>query len=84
VIDSGVGISIEDQKKLFTRFFRTDDTYVRQQSGTGLGLSITKSLVEMHGGKIWVESQPGAGSTFSFTLPLPPGQKPAGASRVEH
>ncbi len=72
IIDNGVGISEEDQKKLFTRFFRTGDTYVRQQSGTGLGLSITKSLIEMHGGKIWVQSELGKGSTFSFSLPLFP------------
>jgi PAS domain S-box-containing protein len=74
VVDTGVGISEEDQEKLFTRFFRAGDEYVREQSGTGLGLSITKSLVEIHGGQIWVESEPGAGTTFSFTLPLPAGQ----------
>jgi PAS domain S-box-containing protein len=73
VADTGVGVSEEDREKLFTRFFRADDTAVRQQPGTGLGLNITKSLVELHGGKIWVESEPGQGSTFSFTLPLPAG-----------
>jgi PAS domain S-box-containing protein len=73
VIDTGVGIAKEDQEKLFTRFFRAEDSQVRQQPGTGLGLSITKSLVEMHGGKIWVDSKPGTGTTFSFTLPLPAG-----------
>ncbi|NLE43368.1 MAG: response regulator [Chloroflexi bacterium] len=71
VKDSGIGISPVDQEKLFSRFFRADDTFVREQGGTGLGLSITKSLVEMHGGKIWAESKLGQGSTFSVLLPLP-------------
>jgi signal transduction histidine kinase/DNA-binding response OmpR family regulator len=73
VIDTGVGISEEDQAMLFTRFFRAEDTDIRQQPGTGLGLNITKSLVEMHGGEIWVESEPGKGTQISFTLPLPAG-----------
>jgi PAS domain S-box-containing protein len=71
VIDTGVGISAEDQEKLFSRFFRAEDEFVRAQPGTGLGLNITQSLVQMHGGKMWVQSEPGVGSTFSFTLPLP-------------
>jgi signal transduction histidine kinase len=71
VIDTGVGISLQDQQNLFTRFFRSEDPFVREQSGTGLGLNITQSLIEIHGGTIWVESEPGVGSTFSFTLPLP-------------
>jgi PAS domain S-box-containing protein len=73
VADTGVGISPEDREKLFTPFFRAADQAVRQETGTGLGLSITRSLIEMHGGAIWVDSQPGFGSTFSFTLPLPAG-----------
>jgi PAS domain S-box-containing protein len=73
VADTGLGISGSDQEKLFTRFFRARDTMVRQQAGTGLGLNITQSLIELHGGDIWVESEPGKGSTFSFTLPLPAG-----------
>lgn len=73
VTDTGVGIIQEDREKLFTRFFRAEEAMVRQQPGSGLGLNITKSLVELHGGKIWVESEPGRGSTFSFTLPLPVG-----------
>jgi PAS domain S-box-containing protein len=79
VADTGVGISSEDQEKLFTRFFRAEDAAVRQQPGTGLGLNITKALVEMHGGQIWVESEPGVGSTFTFTLPLPAGLVKAAA-----
>ncbi|MBN1659302.1 MAG: response regulator, partial [Anaerolineae bacterium] len=73
VIDTGLGISAEDQQKLFNRFFRAQDNRIRQQTGTGLGLNITKSLVEMHGGEILVKSEQGKGSTFSFTLPLPAG-----------
>jgi len=68
--DNGIGISEEDQSRIFTRFFRVDNSLTRKTGGTGLGLSITKSLVEMQGGKIWVESIPGEGSTFSFTIPL--------------
>ena len=73
VEDTGIGISEEDMQHLFSRFFRADDTEVRQQPGTGLGLNISQLLVEMHGGEIWAESTPGEGSTFSFTLPLPAG-----------
>ena len=70
VTDTGIGIAPQDQEKLFTRFFRADHPGVRRVAGTGLGLSIAKSIVEMHGGRIWVESQLGEGSTFSFTLSL--------------
>jgi PAS domain S-box-containing protein len=73
VIDTGVGISLEDQDKLFTPFFRADEQAVRQETGSGLGLTITKSLVEMHGGEMRVASKPGKGSTFTFTLPRPAG-----------
>jgi len=70
VKDTGVGISEEDQAKLFTKFFRSADPAVREVPGTGLGLSITKSLIELHGGQIWVESQVGQGTTFAFTVPV--------------
>lgn len=73
IIDTGVGISAADQERLFTPFFRAENSVVREQTGTGLGLSITKLLVDRHGGEIWVKSEPGQGSTFSFTLPLPAG-----------
>jgi signal transduction histidine kinase len=74
VRDSGIGISPEDQAKLFTKFFRSGDPAVREVPGTGLGLSITKSLIELHGGEIWVESQLGRGTTFAFTVPVAPAQ----------
>lgn len=70
VADTGIGISQENQQKIFDRFFRADDPLVQETSGTGLGLPITASLVQMHGGQIWVESELGKGSTFTFTLPL--------------
>ncbi len=69
VVDTGPGILEEDQVKLFNKFYRA--TTVREhQDGVGLGLSITKNIVEAHGGTIWVESQVGRGTTFSFTLPV--------------
>jgi len=70
VIDTGVGMTPENQKRLFTKYFRADDPTVCSIPGTGLGLVITKSLVELHGGEIWVESEAGKGSTFSFTIPV--------------
>jgi signal transduction histidine kinase len=70
VADTGIGISLEDQKRLFEKFFRADDDFVREVGGTGLGLSIAKSIVELQGGEIWTESEPGRGSVFSFTLPV--------------
>ncbi len=69
VADTGVGIAPEDQPKVFDRFFRSDDSYVQEFAGTGLGLAIVKQLVQMHQGEIWLESQVGVGTTFSFTLP---------------
>jgi signal transduction histidine kinase len=73
VKDNGIGISTEDQGKIFQRFFRSDDSKAREAPGTGLGLNITKSLVEMQGGRIWFESQFRAGTTFHFTIPVAEG-----------
>jgi two-component system phosphate regulon sensor histidine kinase PhoR len=70
VADTGVGISAEDQSRIFERFYKADRS--RSGGGTGLGLSIARHLVEAHGGRIWVESTVGKGSTFYFTLPVSP------------
>ncbi len=70
VADTGLGISPEDQVKLFSQFFRSEDPAVRDQVGWGLGLHITKRLVEIQGGEMSVHSQVGQGSTFAFTLPV--------------
>ena len=68
VSDTGIGISAEDMPKLFEKFQQV--AYARKSGGTGLGLSISKGIVELHGGKIWAESQRGKGSKFSFTMPI--------------
>jgi len=73
VKDNGIGIGIEDQTKIFQRFFRSDDSKAREVPGTGLGLNITKSLVEMQGGRIWFDSEYRKGTTFHFTVPIAEG-----------
>jgi two-component system, NtrC family, sensor kinase len=70
VRDTGPGISAADRAKLFQQFQQADNAITRKKGGTGLGLAISKRIIEMHGGKIWVESQLGQGSTFAFTLPV--------------
>lgn len=70
VTDSGIGISDADKAKLFEKFWRSEEVAVRAQAGTGLGLFIVKEMVVRMGGKIWVDSVAGKGTTFSFTLPL--------------
>jgi len=77
VSDEGIGITPEEAERLFERFYRVDNGLARSTKGVGLGLYICKSLIEGHGGRIWVESNPGRGSTFAFILP-----RPAASERV--
>lgn len=70
VQDNGIGISTEDQDKIFQKHFRSDDSRVREVAGSGLGLHLAKSLVEMMGGRIWFESEFQKGTTFHFTIPV--------------
>ncbi len=72
VVDTGVGIPLKTQKRIFERFFRGEDPLVLATAGTGLGLAISKIMIEMHHGRIWFTSsgEPGRGSTFSFTIPV--------------
>ena len=70
VSDTGPGIAADDQERIFDEFHQVDGSSTRKKGGTGLGLSISKRIVEMHGGRIWVESKPGHGSTFRLTLPV--------------
>ncbi|MCM1987272.1 PAS domain-containing sensor histidine kinase [Methanococcoides seepicolus] len=72
VKDSGIGISPKDQAKLFDPFFQVDSSTTREYGGTGLGLTLVKKFVEMHHGNIWIESEIGKGSTFTFIIPTDP------------
>jgi signal transduction histidine kinase len=69
ISDTGIGIPPEEQERIFERFYQIESHLTRRHGGMGLGLSVAKSMVEMHGGQIWVRSKPGAGSTFAFILP---------------
>ncbi|MFN8595261.1 MAG: ATP-binding protein [Anaerolineae bacterium] len=69
VIDRGIGIPLEEQARIFERFYRVDDALSRRTQGSGLGLYLAKAVVDAHHGRIWVSSQPGQGSAFSFALP---------------
>ena len=69
VSDTGIGIAPEDQPKIFEEFRQVGSDYAHKVEGTGLGLTLAKKFVELHGGKIWVTSEVGKGSTFIFTLP---------------
>ena len=71
VSDTGIGIASEEQKRIFEEFYQVKSSIRDKTPGTGLGLPLTKNFIEMHGGRIWVESEgPGKGSRFTFTLPI--------------
>jgi signal transduction histidine kinase len=72
VRDTGIGIAPVDQATVFEEFRQVGGDYTRKHEGTGLGLTLTRKFVELHGGRIWLESEPGKGSTFTFTIPLRP------------
>lgn len=71
VADTGIGISSDDAERIFDRFYRANDSRVSAETGTGLGLTLAREVARLHGGNITVESEPGAGSTFILTIPLP-------------
>jgi signal transduction histidine kinase len=75
VMDHGIGIPAQDLPRVFDRFYQVESHLTRRYGGMGLGLSVAKSMIEMHGGHIWVESEEGKGSTFTFTIPVRPGKK---------
>ncbi|NPE29453.1 hypothetical protein HNV12_16135 [Methanococcoides sp. SA1] len=72
VSDNGIGIPKNKHDEIFETFKQADSSIAREYGGTGLGLAIVKNFVEMHGGDIWVESEVGKGSTFTFTIPIDP------------
>jgi signal transduction histidine kinase len=72
VSDTGVGIAPEDQELIFEEFRQVGTDYARKREGTGLGLALARKFVELHGGRLWVKSEVGRGSTFTFTLPVRP------------
>jgi two-component system phosphate regulon sensor histidine kinase PhoR len=74
VKDQGIGIPQDKLSRVFEKFERVDDRDTRQAGGTGIGLFLVKHLVERHDGQVWVESEPGQGSTFTFRVPLQPPQ----------
>jgi signal transduction histidine kinase len=80
ITDTGIGISVIDQEKIFDKFKQVGDMLKGKPKGTGLGLPICKKIIEHHGGRIWVESQLGKGSTFSFNLPYYNGTEELGSS----
>ena len=70
ISDTGYGIPEKEQEAIFEEFYRVANPINQEVKGTGLGLALVKHIIEAHKGKIWVESRPGKGSTFSFTLPI--------------
>ena len=84
VADTGIGIKPEDMEKIFTPFQQIGSVYTKMYAGTGLGLSLAKKLVELHGGSIWVESEFGKGSVFTFVIPIKQGIKEGGEHAEEN
>ncbi|MGZ9166660.1 MAG: sensor histidine kinase, partial [Anaerolineales bacterium] len=80
VMDDGVGIPAKDLPRVFERFFQVETHLTRRFGGMGLGLAVAKAMVELHGGRIWAESEEGKGSTFTFLLPTDRPQQPASFS----
>jgi signal transduction histidine kinase len=70
VADDGPGIAVDDQARIFERFYRSETTTPLRNEGAGLGLPIARAMVELHGGRLWVDSTPGEGTTFWIVLPL--------------
>jgi signal transduction histidine kinase len=75
VSDSGVGVRPEETEQIFQKFYQSSINKRQASRGSGLGLAIARHIVEAHGGKIWVESRPGEGATFIFTLPVRRGRE---------
>jgi len=71
VSDQGVGVSLDERSRIFERFYRGERERHRHTPGAGLGLYLAKAIVEAHGGRMWVESNPGGGTAFSFAIPRP-------------
>jgi signal transduction histidine kinase len=82
VVDTGIGIAPEDHQAIFEAFHRWSGDHARQQQGSGLGLALAKALVELHGGRMWLRSELGKGSTFHFTLPRTAGVRGAMTRRA--
>jgi signal transduction histidine kinase len=78
-----VGIPAKDLPHIFERFFQVESHLTRRHGGMGLGLSVAKSMIEMHGGRLWVESVEGKGSSFIFILPLDPAQIQTAATALK-
>jgi two-component system sensor histidine kinase VicK len=79
VKDQGMGLPQDELERIFTRFYRVDDALTRKTQGTGLGLYLADAIIKAHGGRIWAESKPGEGATFTFVLPR---EQPATPPRV--
>jgi two-component system sensor histidine kinase VicK len=80
VSDDGIGIPVKDLVRVFERFFQVESHLTRRYGGMGLGLAVARSMIELHNGRIWAESQEGKGSTFTFLLPIEKSGKPTASA----